>query len=224
MLTSLRTWIRTRKQQYIIDSFHELYYTGRHTIPLYQTTTWLGIPAFKCPLDLWIYQEIIVRTRPDVIIETGVHEGGSTLFMASVCDFLQHGRVVGVDVTLEHVGPKVRSHPRITLFESSSTDAALIERLRAETNGQRVMVNLDSDHSRDHVLAELRNYQGLVSPDCYLICEDSNVNGHPVFQSYGPGPHEAIAEFLSEHPEWHSDLHCERLLMTFNPTGYLIRR
>jgi cephalosporin hydroxylase len=86
------------------------------------------------------------------------------------------------------------------------------------------MVILDSDHRRDHVLCELRLFGPLVTPGCYLICEDTNINGHPVYPTFGPGPSEALQEYLREAgPLWTVDDHRERLLVTFNPRGYLRR-
>ena len=85
------------------------------------------------------------------------------------------------------------------------------------------MVILDSDHSEQHVSEELRLYAPLVTPGCYLICEDTNINGHPVFRDFGAGPFEAAGKFLAENKGWRVDSHCERLLVTFNPSGYLLR-
>jgi cephalosporin hydroxylase len=181
------------------------------------------VPALKCPLDLWIYQEIVARTRPDVILETGVHCGGSTLYLASICDLLGHGRVVACDITLASVQPTVWHHPRVTLLEGSSTSQHVLEPMRAAASGKRTMVILDSDHSCNHVLSELREYGPLVSEGCYLICEDTNVNGHPSLPEHGPGPFEAVELYLAEASGWDIDHDCERLLVTFNPKGYLRR-
>jgi cephalosporin hydroxylase len=205
-----------------IDNFHELYYAGSNK-PLFMTTSWMGVLAHKCPLDLWIYQEILVRTRPEVIIETGVAYGGSTLYLANVCDMLGQGSVIGVDIAFDRLAPEVRSHPRIKLFEGSSTDPLITEEIARICAGRRTMVVLDSDHSMNHVLKELEIYSPLVTAGCYLIVEDTNVNGHPVFKSFGPGPMEASKEFLKTHPQWKIDSNCERLLLTFNPEGYLLR-
>ena len=187
------------------------------------TTTWFGVLVHKCPLDLWIYQEIIARTRPEIIIETGVAVGGSTLYLANVCDLIGQGEVVAVDITFDRLSPEVRLHPQITLFEGSSTDPFISEQIARICKGRRTMVILDSDHSKQHVLNELEIYSLFVTPGCYLVVEDTNINGHPVFKSFGPGPMEATKEFLEKNSHWKIDSHCERLLLTFNPNGYLVK-
>jgi cephalosporin hydroxylase len=207
----------------LVAEFNRLYYHGPHGRPLFETTTWLGVPILKCPLDLWVYQEILAATRPEVIVETGVLYGGSALYLAGICDLLGMGRVVACDITLQNVLPAVRRHPRIELLEGSSVDPQIVGQIAEQCRGRRTMVVLDSDHACSHVLAELRAYSPLVSPGCYLICEDTNVNGHPSFPEHGPGPYEAVQAFLSEAEGWSVDHHCERLLVTFNPSGYLLK-
>src|SRR3954454_1216746 len=100
---------------------------------IWANTTWLGVHALKGPWDLWAAQEVIAEVRPDVIVETGVAQGGSALFYASVLDALGRGKIVDVDVSLEWVHPRVRKHRRISLFEGSSTDPAIVERVRRAT-------------------------------------------------------------------------------------------
>lgn len=214
---------RCRDTSDLISEFHALYYHGPDNKKLYATTTWLGVRTLKCPLDLWIYQEILASTRPEVIVETGVRHGGSTLYLASICDLLGTGKIVACDITLRHVAASVRSHPRIKLLEGSSVDPEVHSAIAGESCGRRTMVILDSDHSYAHVLGELRLFAPLVTPGCYLICEDTNVNGHPVCADHGPGPFEAVTEFLSGSDGWRVDTNCERLLVTFNPSGYLLR-
>jgi cephalosporin hydroxylase len=211
------------KQERLIDDFNRLYYHGPEGEPLYKTTSWLGVPTLKCPLDLWIYQEIVYRTRPEVIVETGVHCGGSALYLATLCDLIGHGRVLACDISLKLVAPAAHSHPRIELLEGSSIAPQVVERIAQQCRGRRTMVILDSDHSCAHVLAELRAYSPLVTPGCYLICEDTNVNGHPSFPEHGPGPYEAVQQFLAATQNFRIDKDCERLLVTFNPCGYLLR-
>jgi cephalosporin hydroxylase len=139
--------------------------------------TWLGRPIIQLPEDLVRLQELAFRAKPDVVVETGVAHGGTLVLFASVCNALDHGRVVGVDVEIRpHNREAIEAHPlagRITLIEGSSTDAATVERVRAEVDGaERVLVLLDSDHSRAHVLAELRLYGGLVPVGSWVVVAD----------------------------------------------------
>jgi len=216
---------RRRREAHIAREFHRMFYHG----PLGQdglwfTINWLGVPVQKLPFDLCIFQEILYETRPELIIECGMYHGGSTWFLASICDALDCGQILGCDITHQNLHPKVRTHPRIELVEMGSTAPEFVELARARAAGKRTMVILDSDHSKDHVLQELRLHGPLVTPGCYLICEDTNINGHPVLESFGPGPHEALQQYLAETPGmWTVDPHRERLLVTFNPGGYLRR-
>ena len=210
------------EEKAIVDAFHRLYYEGPsgegHT---HKRTTWMGLPCLKCPLDLWIYQELIVEVKPKLIVETGTYYGGSALFLAQVLDALGEGEVVTIDV--EEKSPRP-AHPRIRYVRGSSADAALVGSLFAgHESGQAGLVVLDSDHSRAHVAAELELFAPRVSVGGYLVVEDSNVNGHPVWPGYGDGPFEAIQEFLPRHNEFAADPAREKFLMTFNPGGYLKR-
>jgi cephalosporin hydroxylase len=207
-----------QNEQATIDAFHRLYY-GR-SVATWGDTWWLGVKVRKCPLDLWAYQEILYDTQPDLIVETGTAEGGSALFLATLCDVLGRGEVVSVDIE-----PGERpAHDRIRYLEGSSVDTAIVKSISTTARGHdRVTVILDSDHSRDHVRSELQAYSPLVTPGCHLIVEDTNVNGHPVHPRHGPGPHEAVDEFLAHHREFERDRRPERHLVTFNPGGYLLR-
>jgi cephalosporin hydroxylase len=204
----------------VVNKFHDLYYRrwsqGADTINL----SWFGHRLLKCPLDLWIYQELIVRTRPDFVVETGTFAGGSALYFAMLLDSIGHGRVLTVDVYAE---PNRPEHSRITYITGSSVDQAVIEQMRETVGDQRAMVVLDSDHSAGHVYAEMIAYSPLVHPGDYLIVEDTNVNGHPTFAEFGPGPMEAVEKFLSENDDFVIDERCERFLMTLYPRGYLRR-
>lgn len=206
-------------QETIVADFHRLYYEANERT--WDATTWLGHRAQKCPLDLWLYQEILTATRPEVVIETGTYEGGSALFLASIFDLLGGGRVVTIDIEEQPARP---AHPRIDYVLGSSTDVTIASGVLDGIPAQaRVMAVLDSDHTRDHVRAELELYAPRVSPGCYLVVEDTNVNGNPVFPSFGPGPAEAVREFLAEHTEFSVDRGCEKFFLTFNPGGYLRR-
>ncbi|MBV9407621.1 MAG: class I SAM-dependent methyltransferase [Candidatus Eremiobacteraeota bacterium] len=205
-----------------IERFHELYYsrwlsTGADTI----NASWFGYQTLKCPLDLWLYQEILVRTRPDLVIETGTWSGGSALFLAMTLDRLGNGRVITID-TEPRPGRPV--HPRIEYVTASSTDPQIAAHVHEAARGKRTLVILDSDHHAEHVYDELLAYSPLVAPGDYLIVEDTNVNGHPTFREFGPGPMEALQRFLAETDAFETDARCERFLMTLNPKGYLRRR
>lgn len=144
--------------------------------------SWMGVPIIQLPADVMATQEIVWATKPDVIIETGVARGGSVVFMAAMLQLIGRGKVIGIDVDIRpHNRQVIESHPmapRITLIEGGSTDAATVARVRSQIPpGASVMAVLDSDHSRDHVLAELRHYGPLVTPGCYLIVADTML-GH----------------------------------------------
>jgi cephalosporin hydroxylase len=205
----------------LVDRFHDLYYRrwwvrGGDTLNL----SWLGHEICKCPLDLWIYQELIVRTRPDLVFETGTLHGGSALFMATVMDMIGHGRVITIDKALEAGRPV---HPRISYWLGSSVDEAVVAEASTAAVGKRAMVVLDSDHSAAHVFQEIMSYSPLVHVGDYLVVEDTNVNGHPTYPDFGPGPMEAVGKFLSQNDEFVIDGRCERFLLTMNPRGYLKR-
>jgi cephalosporin hydroxylase len=206
-----------------VESFHKLFYeTSYARREGWSNPRWLGVEALKCPFDLWIYQEILQELKPDWILETGTANGGSALFLASVLDLIGKGQVVSVDIVRKTDWPV---HPRLTYLTGSSTSSEVLDDLRRRVSGAgRVLVILDSDHKKDHVLEELHLYSPLVTPGSYLIVEDTNVNGRPVFAGFGPGPGEAVDEFLPSHPEFERDPSRERFLLTFNPGGYLRRR
>jgi cephalosporin hydroxylase len=178
-------------------------------------THWLNCNVCKCPLDLWIYQEILHRTRPDVIVETGTFYGGSALYLASMCDLIGNGRVISIDI--KDWGTR-RDHPKILYLDGSSIAPEVVNRVKTEVDGvERVMVILDSDHKKDHVLGELQAYAPLVTEGCYLIVEDT-----PAAKIEGyPGPAEAIEEFFASDSSLVVDPECEKFRMTFNPGGYL---
>ena len=208
--------------QEIVRRFHELYYDTLHNEKSALSIEWLGVSAIKCPFDMWTYQEIIHRMRPDVIVETGSGKGGTTYFMACLCELMGNGRVVSID----YRSPRGPDHPRITYLVGSSVEPDIVEQVRAAIEpGETVMVILDALHVEDHVAAELRAYAPLVSVGHYLIVEDTNVNGHPVYPQHGPGPTEAIEGFLQEPAggAFEIDRSGERFLLTMNPGGYLRR-
>lgn len=209
----------SRAQQDVIDAFHRLYYGLQERTR--ENNSWLGVKIWKCPLDLWVYQELLYRIQPDLVVETGTYRGGSAYFMAGIFDLMGHGRVLTVDVDVDGGRPQ---HERIEYVTGSSVDSSVLARVRKEAaHDETVMVILDSDHHRDHVLAELREYSKIVTPGSYLIVEDTNINGHPVRAEYGPGPREAVEIFLADTRDFVPDATCEKFLLTWNAGGYLRR-
>lgn len=203
----------------VVEKFHQLYfYTPDRT---WRNTYWLGVPTQKCPLDLWVYQEMLHELRPDLIVETGTAHGGSALYLSSICDLLGTGTVVTIDVA---PNPNRPSHPRLTYLTGSSTAPEIVAQVREMARGpSMILVILDSDHRKHHVLAELRAYADLVTPGSYVVVEDSNNNGHPVERDSGPGPMEALEEFLAERRDFAIDPGREKFYLTFNPRGFLRR-
>ena len=209
----------TENEQKVVDDFHNLYHLGpKSEGSIYKGTTWMGVPCFKCPLDMWIYQEILHEVKPDLIVETGTYKGGSALYLAHLCDAIGKGRIVSIDID-QHEHPK---HKRVTYLTGSSSDPLLINKI-FEGGAERVLVILDSDHSEEHVCKELALLSQRVSVGSYLIVEDSNLNGHPTYPTHGPGPFEAVEKFLPQNSHFAVDKSRERFLMTFNPNGYLKR-
>ena len=206
----------------MIDRFTEAYYDGALFGETRADTHWLGVRTDKNPLDLWIYQELLHELRPDLIVETGTAFGGSALYLASICDLLDHGKVVTVDIIEQEGRPQ---HPRLEYVTGSSIALEIVEDVKRRIGpGGTAMVVLDSNHKRDHVLEELRLYAPLVTPGSYIVVEDTILNGHPVSPEFGPGPMEAVEAFLAETDEFEVDRRREKLYLTFNRKGYLRRK
>jgi cephalosporin hydroxylase len=197
--------------------FHSLYYSSPERT--WKNTRWMGHRTMKCPLDLWIYQEILYKLKPDIVIETGVNEGGGAAFLVSILDSIGKGRLITIDIELLEGRP---IHEKITYIKGSSTDKKVVQQVSEMIkDGQVVLVILDSDHNKSHVLKEMEMYNGFVTRGSYMIVEDSNVNGHPIMPNWGEGPFEAIEEFLKKNDSFEIDKEREKYYMTFNPNGYL---
>ena len=226
-----RLYYKGGTERDLIDQFHKLYYDSSSFNKTWKNTWWMGVPVGKCPFDLWIYQELIYEIKPDLIIETGTCFGGSAYYYASICDLLSHGKVVTIDIddaemTLyrEQTTPlRVRpEHPRIKYLRGSSTSESIVRQVKEMAQStKRVLVTLDSDHRAAHVIDELKTYGPLVSKGSYLVVEDSNINSHPVYPSFGPGPMEAIDLFMKNNTDYVIDTRNENHLVTFNPKGLL---
>ena len=195
--------------------------------------SWLGVPIIQMPPDIIATQEVIWETRPQVIIETGIARGGSLILYASILELIGEGRVVGIDIDIrDHNRQSIESHPlskRIAMFEGSSIDPELVDRIRGDIAGaERVMVILDSNHTHEHVLKELRLYAPLVTEGQMLIVADTVVEDIPAQEHrprpWGPGnnPGTACTQFLQENDRFNRDPFINaKLLISSSPGGYL---
>lgn len=168
----------------VVEDFHRLYWDSKRW-----ASQWMGHNVLKSPMDLMIYAELLHKRRPDVLIETGTWNGGSAIFFAHCMDIIGKGCVVSIDRELRSNLPK---HERIMYIEGDSVERAAELELEP---GWKVMASLDSGHSKEHVSKELDVFKDIVTPGQYLVVEDTNLNGHPVFEEHGPGPFEALQEF-----------------------------
>lgn len=184
---------------------------------------WLGQPIWQNVLDLWTIQETIAEVRPGLLIECGTNRGGSSLFFAHLFDLMGKGQIVTVDVEKLHD----LSHPRVSYLIGSSTSEPIFDAVRkkVESSPGPVLVILDSDHSRDHVLRELELYAPLVTPGSYCLVQDGVIDTLPMFREGRPGPLPAIEEFLRGTDAFTLDAaKSERFLITHHPKGWLRRK
>jgi len=196
--------------------------------------TWLGRPIIQYPQDMVAVQEIIWRTKPDLIIETGVAHGGSLILSASILELIGgEGEVLGIDVDIRaHNRSSIEEHPmfrRISLIEGSSVSEEVMSLVRKRAEGKkRILVLLDSNHTHAHVKQELELYSPLVTKDSYLVVFDTVIEDMPSAtwenRSWGHGnnPKTAVWEFLKENNRFEIDRELEgKLLLTVAPDGYL---
>lgn len=186
----------------------------------------MGVPCFQHPFDAWITQEIIWETKPEVIVECGSFTGGSAVMWATHMElYTDEARVIAIDlVDRVEEARKVPVWDRcVTFLEGSSTAPEIVEQVRSHVAGKRTMIILDSLHTQAHVAAELEAYADLVTPGCYLIVQDGFINGHPCDPDAGPGPFEAIQEFMAVDDRYEIDTSRERMMFTLNPSGFLRR-
>jgi cephalosporin hydroxylase len=195
--------------------------------------SWLGRPIIQYPQDILAMQEILWRVKPELVVETGIAHGGSLVLSASLMELIGRGHVIGVDIDIrEHTRTALASHPmmkRITLIEGSSTDEAVAAEVYKLAEGKRpVVVVLDSNHTHEHVMEELRLYSPLVGKDSCLVVMDTVVEDMPddafPHRPWGPGnnPKTAVREFLRENKRFVVDTEIEnKLVLTVAPEGYL---
>ncbi len=204
------------------------------------TFSWFGRPIIQLPEDMLRIQELIYSIKPDVIIETGVAHGGSLIYYSSLCKAMNKGKVIGVDIEIRpHNRQAIEAHSLssyITLFEGSSTDLKIVEQVKKEIKfGDTVLVLLDSNHTKDHVLSELQAYGSLVTVGSYIVAMDGIMEHVVGAQRTQPdwswnNPRRAAIEFVKENPDFEivepSFIFNESLLskkVTYWPSGYIKR-
>jgi len=215
-----------------IDRFHELFYNDPYAIG---RNRWMGIRAVQNPNDVWITQEILFEVKPDFVVEAGTFRGGSTVLWAMLLrEINPQGRVITIDI--EDQAADARKLPifqeRVDFLLGSSTAPEIVAEVKRRVAGRKVVLILDSNHRKEHVLAELKAYADMIQIGSYILVQDSNINGHPVFVDPNgpgayyaghPGPWEAVQDFLKTDNRFIADRSRERLLMTISPSGYLRR-
>lgn len=214
---------------------------------------WMGVPMIQIPQDVQAMQEMIWEAKPDLIIETGIAWGGSLMFSASMlavleaCNLVEKPQVLGIDINIrDHNRINILAHPLskyITMFEGSSVDAEMIARVHAFAKDyKRVLLCLDSNHTHNHVLAELQAYAPLVAEGSYIMVGDTVIEDAPIsmvsHRSWGKGnsPKTAVWEYLgllkggSERGvdgkplQFQIDYELEhKIVITGSPDGYLRR-
>ncbi|WP_017302740.1 cephalosporin hydroxylase family protein [Spirulina subsalsa] len=201
----------------------------------------LGRPIIQTPIDILAMHELIWSIQPDLIIETGIAHGGSLIFSASMlelnaaCGGSQDAEVLGLDIDIrQHNREAIEAHPmfkRISMIQGSSIDPEIIEQVKAKAaNKKKILVCLDSNHTHNHVLAELEAYAPLVSVGSYCVVFDTIIEDLPddMFSdrpwAVGNNPKTAVWEYLKTHPEFEIDKSIQhKLLITVAPDGYLKR-
>lgn len=197
---------------------------------------WMGRPIIQYPQDMIVMQELIWDIKPDLIIETGIAHGGSLIYYASILELIGHGSVLGIDIDIrEHNRKEIEAHPmkkRIDMLEGSSISDEIAEHVRAFAKGkEKILVCLDSNHTHDHVLSELKIYSPLVSLNSYIVVFDTIVEDLPegYFSQKRPwgisnNPKTAVHEFLETTDEFVIDHSIDnKVLISVAPQGYLKR-
>ena len=184
-------------------------------------STYFGIHCKRSPMDFWVYQEMIFALKPDIIVEIGTLCGGNALAMAHLCDNMNRGRIIAVDINHSRVGKAALAHPRIS-FVLGDACKMFYDVARRCHGAKTILIIEDSSHTYQGTLDVLSKYSKLVTVGSYLIVEDS-ICHYGLDEGPSPGPYEAITNFLAATPNFHSDRTKESFLITWNPKGYLKR-
>jgi cephalosporin hydroxylase len=223
----------------------EQFFARSHQLQYSYNFSWLSRPIIQYPQDIVAFQEVISQVKPDLVLETGIAHGGSLVLSASMLCLLDvmegmdprqsPRKVVGVDIDIRpHNRKALDEHPlrfKMELVEGSSIAPEIIQQVRSHADGvDRVLVSLDSNHTHEHVIAELNAYADLVSVGSYCIVFDTVIEDLPAGSfpnrpwDVGNNPKTAVHEWLKNHPEFETDKGIDnKLLISVAPNGYLKR-
>lgn len=236
----VQTRVRSYKENKLLQKINQEFIHEATRVKYTYNFNWLGRPIFQSPSDLEVFQEIIWEYEPDLIIETGIARGGSLVFFASMMVLLEYsgkiesGDVLGIDIEIrEHNKEAILEHPmnkKITMFQGSSIDDVIVTKVKEfAKNKKKVLVVLDSNHTHDHVLAELKAYAPLISKEGYcIVCDTGIENTDDLIEDrpWGKGnsPMSAVFEYLKSNDEFEIDDYYEfKSLITSAPNGFLKR-
>ena len=187
---------------------------------------WMGVPTRQNPFDVWVTQEILFEVKPDFIVECGTFKGGSAVMWSMILQEINpKGRIITIDIEDKRT-PRAKAgmaRRKVDFLLGSSTNPKIVAEVSRRVKGKKVLVILDSAHTAEHVLKELQAYAPLVHEGSYVVVQDSVINGHPLPGNTGPGPWEAVHEFMAGNAEFAIDRTRERLLVTANTDGFLKR-
>ena len=197
--------------------------------------SWMGRPIIQYPQDMIAMQELLWKIQPDLLIETGIAHGGSLIYYASIMELIGKGHVLGVDIDIrEHNRIAIEAHPmfkRISMIQGSAIDETIVEQVKTFIKpGMTVMVSLDSNHTHEHVLEELKLYSPFVTSGSYCVVFDTIVEDMPKGMydrpwDIGNNPKTAVWEFLKTNHDFEIDGQIDnKLLISVAPSGYLKRK
>ena len=214
----------TPEERDLVNRFYHLFTTKTRGV---MVSKWFGILTWQHPFDLWVTQEIMFEVKPDLVVEAGTFRGGSAIIWAMMLEHINPtGSVVTIDIEDKRV-PRAKEMPiakrKIEFLHGSSTAPDIVAKVKNRAKGKKVLLILDSLHTRDHVLDELRAYWEIVPIGSYIVVQDSVIGGHPIAPWRGPGPWEAVEDFMKENDHFEIDKSRERFLLTNNPNGFLKR-
>jgi len=243
MNNPIQDFIDERKQRITSNDSNEtlqnaaaLFNTESNKAQYSYNFSWMGRPIIQYPQDMIAMQEIIWEVKPDLIIETGIAHGGSLIYYASLLELIGNGEVLGIDIDIRHHNRKEiekhRMYKRIKMIEGSSISDEVADKVKNETIGKKsVLVSLDSNHTHEHVLQELKLYSPLVTLGSYIVVFDTIVENLPegYFSQKRPwgisnNPKTAVDEFLKTNDKFDVDHAIDnKLLISVAPGGYLKR-